>query len=143
MPTVRDSLASVSWPGDLLRDWLGWTALDKALDALTETKVGKALLTFLGGVMLSAVSTAVAYVRTLGPAWWFGSLGALIATVGASAILAVILVRDKRRALPNDARLAPPPPRTIPSTAHGAVLPSERDQTASDHPLSTGWLVQR
>ena len=87
------------WLSEFLRDYVAWTTLDRTIDALTGTKAGMAFLTFLGASVLSALATAVAHLRALGPVWKYGSLGALVATVPVSIVLGLFLLLSKRQAL--------------------------------------------
>jgi hypothetical protein len=95
----------MSWLREFLRDYVAWTILDRVVDALTGTTAGKALLTFLAGAVLSALTAIVAYVLALGPAWKYGSAGALLATTLVTIVLGFFLLLSKRRApVPLEAR---------------------------------------
>jgi hypothetical protein len=114
------------WLKEFIRDYVAWTTLDRAIDALTGTTAGKAFLAFLASAVLSALTTAVAHLRALGPAWKYGSVGALVATMLASMVMGFSLLLSKRRTLPRQAArqwAVPAQPATHVTPADTSVTP--------------------
>src|ERR1700682_4314513 len=122
------------WLREFLRDYVAWTILDKVLDA------------FLAGIVLSALTAIVAYGRALGPAWKYGSVGALIATALISIVLGFHRLLSKRRALVQtearheSVRVKPPPrrpllPRSRQTPKNGSI--SESSQRRKYWSIST------
>src|ERR1700682_1042993 len=105
------------WLREFLRDYVAWTILDKVLDA------------FLAGIVLSALTAIVAYGRALGPAWKYGSVGALLAAALLSIVLGLHRLLSKRRALVQTEARHESVRKAAPATAAAATVtpdPKER-----------------